>query len=77
MLCAMGHQTRHLGGLVIGPEVEMQSALSRLPLIDPDEVQPRRAIRLRANLELISRAVDDSPTKRVGPPLPEGDRIYR
>ncbi len=53
--CAMSHQTSHLGVLVIRPEVEMQSALSLLALIKPDEVQPRQAIRLRADLELVIR----------------------
>lgn len=76
-LCAMGHQTSHLGVLVIRPEVEMQSALSLLALVKPDEVQPRQAIRLRADLELISRGVDHNPTKSLGPPLPQGLRIYR
>jgi hypothetical protein len=76
-LCAMSFQTSHLGVLVIRPEVEMQSALGLLALIKPDEVQPRQAIRLRADLELISRGVDHNPTKSVGPPLPQGHRIYR
>ena len=75
--CAMRDQPRHLGVLVIRPEVEVQSALGLLALIEPDEVQPRRAIRLRADLELVSRGVDDNPTKRVGPPLPQGHRIHR
>lgn len=73
----MSHQTSHLGVLVIRPEVEMQSALSLLALIKPDEVQPRHAIRLRADLELVSRGVDHNPTKSLGPPLPQGHRIYR
>ena len=60
-LCAMSHQTSHLGVLVIRPEVEMQSALSLLALIKPDEVQPRQAIQLRADLELLSRRVDHNP----------------
>ena len=53
-LCAMSHQTSHLGVLVIRPEVEMQSALGLLALIKPDEVQPWQAIRLRADLELVN-----------------------
>lgn len=73
----MSHQTGHLGVLVIRPEVEMQSALSLRALIKPDEIQPRQAIRLRADLELISRGVDHDPTKSLGPPLPQGHRIYR
>src|SRR6476620_3022753 len=76
-LCALSHQTSHLGVLVIRPEVEMQSALSLLALIKPDKVQPRQAIRLRADLELLSRGVDHNPTKSLGPPLPQGHRIYR
>ena len=70
-LCAMSHQTSHLGVLVIGPEVEMQSALGLLALTKPDEVQPRQAIRLRADLERLSRGVDHNPTKSLGPPLPK------
>jgi hypothetical protein len=58
-LCAMSHQTSHLGVLVIRPEVEMQSALGLLALIKPDEVQPRQAIRLRADLA--------TPHQRSGP----------
>ncbi len=76
-LCAVSHKTSHLGVLVIRPEVEMQSALSLLALIKPDEVQPRQAIRLRADLELLSRGVDHNPTKSLSPPLPQGHRIYR
>lgn len=76
-LCAMGYQTSHLSVLVIRPEVEMQSALSLLALIKPDEVQPRQAIRLRADLELLSRRVDHHPTKRLRPPLPQGHRVDR
>lgn len=73
----MSHQTSHLGVLVIRPEVEMQSALNLLALIKPDEVQPRQAIRLRADLELLIRGVDHNPTKSRSPPLPQGHRIYR
>ena len=76
-LCAVSDQTSHLGVLVIRPEIEVQSALGLLGLVESDEVQPRRAIRLRADLELVSRGVDDNPTKRVGPPLPQGRRIHR
>jgi hypothetical protein len=61
-LRAMSHQTSRLGVLVIRPEVEMQSALNLLALIKPDEVQPRHAIRLRADLELLIRGVDHNPT---------------
>ena len=75
--CAMSDQPGHLGVLVIGPEVEVQSALGLLGLIEPDEIQPRHAIRRRADLELVSRGVDDNPTKGVGPPLPQGHRIQR
>ena len=74
-LCAMSHQTSHLGVLVIRPEVEMQAALGLLALLKPDEVQPRQAIRLRADLELVSRGVDDNPPKSLGPPLSQGRRI--
>lgn len=76
-LCAMSHQTIHLGVLIIRPEVEMQSALNLLALIKPDEFQPRQAIRLRADLELLIRGVDHDPPKSLGPPLPQGDRVYR
>lgn len=76
-LCAMGYQTSHLSVLVIRSEVEMQSALSLLALIKPDEVQPRQAIRLRADLELLSRRVDHHPTKSLGPPLPQAHRVDR
>ena len=76
-LCAMSHQPSHLGLLVIRPEVEMQSALGLPALIKPDEVQPGQAIRLRADLELLSRGMDHNPTKSLGPPLPQGHRIYR
>lgn len=76
-LRAMSHQTSHLGVLVIRPEVEMQSALNLLALIKPDEVQPRQAIRFRADLELLIRGVDHDPPKSLGPPLPQGHRIYR
>jgi hypothetical protein len=77
MLCAVSHKTSYLGVLVIRPEVEMQSALSLLALIKPDEIQPRQAIRLRADLELLIRGVNHNPTKSLGPPLPQGHRIYR
>ena len=77
MLCAMSDQTSNLGVLVIRPEVEMQSALSLLGLVEPDEVQPGQAIRLRADLELLVRGVDHDPPKCLGPPLPQGHRIYR
>jgi hypothetical protein len=76
-LCAMSRQPSHLDVLVIRPEGAMQSALSLLALIKPDEVQPRQAIRLRADLELVSRGVDHNPTKSLGPPLSQGHRIYR
>jgi hypothetical protein len=76
-LCAMSLKASHLGVLVIRPEVEMQPALSLLALIKPDEVQPRQAIRLRADLELLIRGVDHNPTKSRSPPLPQGHRIYR
>lgn len=76
-LSAMIQQTSHLGVLVIGPEVEMQSALGRLAFIETDEVQPRQAIRLLADLELLSRRVHHNPTKGLGPPLPQDHRLYR
>ena len=75
-LGAMSHQASHLGVLVVGPEVEMQSALGLLALIKPDEVQPRDAIRPGADLELVSRGVDHNPTKSLSPPLPQGRWIY-
>ena len=73
--CPMGHETSHLGVLVIGSEVEMESALSLLWLVDPNEVQSREAIRLGADLELVIGGVHDSPTKSLGPPPPQGLRI--
>lgn len=75
--CAMSDQPSHLGVLVIGPEVEVQPALGLLALIEPDEVQPRHAIRLRADLELVSRGVDDNPAQGIGPPPPQGHWIQR
>lgn len=75
--CAVRHKALHLRGLVLGSEVEMQSALSPSALIKPDEVQPRQAIRLRSDLELLCRGADDNPTKGLGPPLPESRRISR
>jgi hypothetical protein len=75
--CAMSDQPSHLGVLVIRPEVEVQSALGFLALIEPDEIQPRRAIQSRADLELVSRGVDDNPAKGVGPPLAKGPWIQR
>jgi hypothetical protein len=77
MPCAMSHQPSHLGVLVIRPEVEMQSALSFLGLVKPDKVQPRQAIRLRADLVLVVGGVDHHPTKSLSPPLSQGHRIYR
>jgi hypothetical protein len=47
-LRAMSLKASHLGVLVIRPEVEMRPALGLLALIEPDEFQPRQAIRLRA-----------------------------
>ena len=76
-LRAMRNQPSHLGGLVIRSEVEMQSALSALALIKPHEIESRQPIRLGADLELVGGGVDDDPAKRVGPPLPQGRRIYR
>ena|SRR5687768_5612726 len=75
--CAMSEQPSHLGVLVIRPEVEVQSALGLLCLIEPDEIQPRHAIRRRADLELVSRGVDDNPAKGVGPPLTQRRWIQR
>ncbi|EKX68603.1 hypothetical protein STRIP9103_09320 [Streptomyces ipomoeae 91-03] len=76
-LRAMSHQTSHLGVLVIRPEVEVQSALGLLALVNPDEVQPWQAIRRRADLELLIGGVDHDPPKSLGPPLPQRHRIYR
>ena len=75
--CAMSEQPSYLGILVIRPEVEVQSALDSLALIEPDEIQPRHAIRRRADLELVSRGVDDNPAKGVGPPLSQGQWLQR
>ena len=75
--CAMRDQPSHLGVLVIRPEVEVESALGLLGLIEPDEIEPRRAIRRRADLELVRRGVDDNPAKGIGPPLPQGRWIQR
>ena len=75
--CAVSDQPSYFGVLVIGPEVEVESALGLLGLIEADEVQSRRAVRLRADLELVSRGVDHDPPQRVGPPLPQGDRVVR
>src|SRR3954447_16564244 len=74
---AMSDQPSHLGVLVIRPEVEVQSALGLFGLIEPHEVQPRHTIRLLADLELVSRGVDDNPAERVGPPLAQGHWIHR
>jgi hypothetical protein len=76
-LRAMSNQASHLSVLVIRPEVEVQAALGVLAFIKPNEVQPRQPIGLGADLELISRDVDHDPTKSLGPPLPEADRVYR
>lgn len=76
-LGTMSSKASHLGGLVIGPEVEMQPTFDFLALCDPDEVQPWQAIRLRANLELLIGGVDHHPAKSLGPPLPQGHRIHR
>ena len=76
-LRAMSLKASHLGVLVIRPEVEMQPALGLLGLIKPDEVQPRQAIRFRADLELLIRGVDHHPAKSRSPPLPQGHRIHR
>ncbi len=73
----MSNQTSHLSVLVVRPEVEVQAALGVLALIKPNEVQPRQPIGLGADLELVSRGVDHDPTKSLGPPLPEADRVYR
>ncbi len=75
-LCAMGQQTSHLGVLVIRPEVEMESAFYLLGLVEPDEVQPRQAIRLRTDLELVVGGVDHDPPQSLSPPLPQGRRIH-
>jgi hypothetical protein len=76
-LRAMSLKASHLGVLVIRSEVEMQPALIFLAHIEPDEVQPRQAIRLRADLELVIRGVDHNPTESCSPPLPQGHRIHR
>src|SRR5690348_12964454 len=73
----MSNESGHFALLVIRPEVEVQSALALLGLIEPDEVQPRHSIRFRSNLELVCRGVDHDPTKGVGPPLPQAPRIDR
>jgi hypothetical protein len=67
----MSDQSSHLGVLVIRPEIEVQSVLGLLGLVEPDELQPRRAIGLRPDLVLVSRGVDDNPSQRVRPPLPQ------
>lgn len=74
-LRAMSLKASDLGVLVIRPEVEMQPALALLALIEPDEVQPWHAIRLRADLELLSRGVDHNPAKRRSPPVPQRHRV--
>ena len=74
---AVGDESGYLGVLVIGTEVEVQSTLGRLGLVEPDEVQPRHAIGFRPDLELVGRGVDDDPAKRVGPPLPQARWVHR
>jgi hypothetical protein len=60
--------------LVIGPEVEGESALGLLGLVEPDEVQSRGAVRAQADLALVSRGGDHHPAERVSPPLSQGLR---
>lgn len=76
-LCTLGDETSHLGGLVVRPEVEVQAALGLPALVEPDELQPWQEIDLRTDLALIRSGADDDPSKSVGPPLPEGDRVCR
>jgi hypothetical protein len=74
-LRAMSDQTSHLSVLVVRPEVEVQAALGVLALIEPNEVQSRHPIGLKADLELVSRGVDHGSAKGLGPPLPEADGV--
>ena len=76
-LCAMGNESSHLGGLVIWPEVQMESTLARLGVVGSDEIQPRLAIWFLTDLKLLRSRIDHHPSKSLGPPFPEGSRIQR
>jgi hypothetical protein len=77
MLRTVGYKAGNLGFLVIGPEVKMKSTLARLALVDSDEIQPRLAIRLRADLEFLASGVDHHPPQSLRPPFPKGYRVQR
>ena len=77
MLRTVGHEAGNLGFLVIGPEVKVKSTLACPALVDSDEIQPRLAIRFRADLEFLASGVDHDPPESFSPPFAKGYRVQR
>ena len=64
-----------LGGLIVGPKVEMQSILGLLGLADGRENETWELSGRRSNLEFLRVVVHDEPAERAKPPASEGNGI--
>lgn len=77
VLCTVGNESRYLGGLVIWPEVKMESTLARLAVGSSDGIQPRQAIGFLSDHKVLRSRTDHHPSESLCPPLAEGCRIQR
>ncbi len=73
--CSKAQKPVDLGGLVVGPEVEMQSVLGFLDVVAQQEEDPRRSVGGWSNLNKLRPFVDDRPAERFRPPVPETSRV--
>lgn len=68
-------EASHLGGLIIGAEIEVQSILHGLRLRIDAEEKSGQLIRGLPDLDLVLVLIDDDPVKCLGPPPSKTQRI--
>jgi hypothetical protein len=75
--CAECDESLDFGVLILGAEVEMNTILDLLGVVDRLEHESRQPIGSRSNLELVRIVVDDDPSERLEPPQTERHRVMR
>jgi len=72
---SQSNQSLHLGALVVGTQVDMETVLPLLGVVGGQEQDPWQPIWLRLDLKHHRVIVDDHPAKRFTPPAAQRDRM--
>ena len=66
-----------LGSLIVRTKIDMETILTLLFVVNGQEQDPRKPIRLRLNLKDGRGVVDDNPPESVAPPPTQRGRVTR